>query len=80
MLGVEQKTLRKWVRSTDIKTVRDEADTRRRLLNDQQIEQLRNRYRRPSQTQNDVVSLLRSLEEKIDREFALIRQQLQMRS
>lgn len=62
-LGVEQKTLRKWIRETGIATVQDVVDQRRRLLSDEEVEQLKNRYRRSPQ--KDLASTVRALEQQV---------------
>lgn len=64
-LGVEQKTLRKWMRDTGIAPAQDDVDLRRRLLSDEQIDVLRNRYRRSAQTQDELASLVRSLQQQV---------------
>lgn len=66
MLGVEQKTLRKWVKDSGIEPVPDDVDQRRRLLDDQQIEILRNRYRRNARKQDDLVMMLHSMQQQVD--------------
>ena len=75
MLGVEQKTLRKWVKDTGIQTQPDDVDLRRRLLDDEQVEILRNRYRRSAHIHDDVATLVQAMQRQIT-ELSAVRQQV----
>lgn len=74
MLGVEQKTLRKWVKDSGIEPVPDDVDQRRRLLDDAQIELLRARYHRGPRPHDDVAILAQVIQSQVAELNAVRRQ------
>lgn len=73
-LGVEQKTLRKWVKETGIEPLPDDVDQRRRLLDDEQVELLRNRYHRAPRPYDDVALLAQIIQSQVAELSAMRRQ------
>lgn len=74
LLGVEQKTLRKWVKDSGIEPVPDHADQRRRLLDDEQVETLRSRYHRGPRPHDDVAILAQVIQSQVAELNAMRRQ------
>lgn len=46
LLGVDQKTLRKWMKRSEIEPIQDAVDQRRRLINEDQLKLLARVHRR----------------------------------
>ncbi len=64
-LGVEQKTLRKWIREASLEPALDEFDLRRKLLTEDQLQELAHRHRRPIVDASDLHALVRSLQRQV---------------
>lgn len=65
LLGVDQKTLRKWLKESSMAPIPDDVDLRRRLLRHEQLEELARKHRRSLRPDDAIQATVKALQRQV---------------